>query len=153
MTKGHDKVTVFVAGTFDGLHAGHLRLFEFARKKGTELQKKLRRKSTVLHVIVARDANVKKAKGKPPLHSEVERLKLVKSLRQVDRALLGHPVDFLQSVRKVKPDMIVLGHDQDNGMEERLKRIGYGLVVRCPAYGRGRLASRKLKQEKFEKKT
>ncbi len=148
-----DSVKVFVAGTFDGVHAGHLRLFEFAKRRGKALQRKLKRKTTVLHVIVGRDANVRKVKGKPALHTERERLKLVKSIRGVDKAMLGHPVDFFESVRKVAPDLVVLGHDQNHGIEEKLAEMGYSLVVRCPAYARGRLASRELKKKKFHKKT
>ena len=144
-------LTVFVAGTFDGLHAGHLELFEFARRKGARLQKALARPSTKLHVIVARDANVEKTKGKVPLQNEVERLRLVKSLRQVDAAMLGHPNDFFASVRKIAPDLIVLGHDQSEVIEAHLRHMGYKRIVRGKPYLRARLKSSKLKKRRFEK--
>jgi len=144
-------VVVFVAGTFDGLHAGHLKLFEFAKAKGRGLEKRLKRKSTKLHVIVARDANVEKIKGARPLHAENERLALVKSIRHVDAATLGHPVDFFESVRRVDPDLIVLGHDQNHGIEERLRSLGYKLIARCPPYRRGKFRSSNLKKNKFQK--
>jgi cytidyltransferase-like protein len=145
-------VVVFVAGTFDGLHAGHVKLFEFARKKGAQLQRKLKRRGTKLHVIVARDSSVRKWKGKPPVQNERERLSVVSALKGVNAAMLGHPSDFFESVRKIRPDLIVLGHDQGGAqIVKRLSALGFGLVVRCKPFNRARLHSRNLRERKFHK--
>ncbi len=146
-------VVVFLAGTFDGIHAGHVKLFEFARKQGRKLQAKLRRPGTKLHIIVARDSSVRKWKGRPPVQNERERLSVVQQLRDVDAAFLGHPTDFFESVRKIRPDVIVLGHDQgDAALIKRLNGMGYPLVVRCRPFNRHRLHSRILRKKKFIKK-
>ena len=151
--KGQKPVVVFLAGTFDGIHAGHVKLFEFARNEGRKLEARLKRPSTKLHVIVARDSSVRRWKGRPPVQNERERLSVVAGLRSVDKALLGHPTDFFKSVRKIKPDIIVLGHDQGGpALIARLKKMGYPLVVRCKPFSRSRLHSRILRKKKFTKK-
>ena len=48
-------VRVFVAGTFDGLHLGHLFLFDFARRRGMALARRQSRDGVYLSVVVARD--------------------------------------------------------------------------------------------------
>lgn len=141
-------VRVVVAGTFDGVHAGHLHLFSYARAHGRALEKKLKRKGVRLHVIVARDANVRKVKGRSPLHNERERMHLVRSLSQVDGVRLGHPTDFIASLEQLKPDVIVLGYDQMPGIEKVLKARGYDRIARATPYAPGRLKSTFLKKRK-----
>jgi len=65
-------------GTFDLLHPGHLHYLKKARALGSKLI-----------VVVARDENVFRLKGKKPLNAEVERLKAVQQLEMVDEAVLG----------------------------------------------------------------
>lgn len=142
-------VVVVVAGTFDGLHAGHLHLFSFARRKAFALQEKLKRKGVRLQVIIARDSNVRRLKGALPLHSENERARMVSSLRQVDGVLLGHPQNFLESLRRIKPDLVVLGYDQAPGIEDSLLENGYARFARASAYKPARLKSSKLKRNNF----
>jgi cytidyltransferase-like protein len=142
-------VVVVVAGTFDGLHAGHLHLFSFARRKAATLEKKLKRKGVKLQVIIARDSNVLRIKGSRPLHDETERAGLVSSLRQVDGVVLGHPTNFMESLKKIKPDMVVLGYDQAPGMEQRLLESGYKTFARATAYKGHKLKSSKLKKNGF----
>ncbi|MBI3588479.1 adenylyltransferase/cytidyltransferase family protein [Candidatus Micrarchaeota archaeon] len=149
MEKG--EVVVLVAGTFDGLHAGHLHLFEFAEREGAKLAKALGKKGAKLRVIVARDANVLRIKGRRPLHSEKERVQLVSSLRPVDGVVLGHPYDLFASVRKINPDLIVLGFDQTHVPEAQLRKMGYGRIVRCPAFERKTHSSSRLRNIHFEK--
>ena len=86
-------------GTFDILHPGHLLYLEESRALGDELV-----------VVVARDVNVK---HKPkPIIPEDQRLMMVAALRIVDLAVLGHEMDFMIPVEKLKPDIITLGYDQ-----------------------------------------
>jgi FAD synthetase len=101
MKEGYGKKTVLVFGVFDILHLGHLSFFERARRQGSELV-----------VVVARDARVAAEKGRAPVFSESERLKMVKALRIVDRAILGDPPGKCGMLKKLKPDIVVLGHDQ-----------------------------------------
>ncbi len=109
---------VLVFGSFDFLHAGHLHFFLQAKKYGD-----------FLVVCVARDENVKRAKGRAPFFSEQERLHMVRSLRAVDKACLGAKRDFFASIKREKPAVIVLGYDQpanENLIKEKLKEFGLG---------------------------
>ena len=91
---------VLVFGTFDHLHPGHEFVLQQAQKRGQ------------LHVVVARDVNVEKIKGRPPDETEEDRLKDVKSACPDCHPKLGDEEDFLVPVREIKPDLILLGYDQ-----------------------------------------
>lgn len=146
-------VRVFVAGTFDGLHLGHLFLFDFARRRGLALARRQRREGVRVSVVIARDESVERLKRRAPLHSQRERQRLVAALRSVDEAFVGAPADFLRSVRRVHPDLIVLGHDQSASWEERLRAAGIRVpILRCPPYRREKLKSSALRRD-FEQMT
>lgn len=91
---------VFVAGTFDILHPGHIAFLREASKYGR------------VYVAVARDKNSEKIKGRKPINDENQRLEVIKSVKYVYDAFLGDEKDFLKSVERVKPNIIVLGPDQ-----------------------------------------
>jgi FAD synthetase len=147
-------VRVFVAGTFDGLHRGHVFLLEFARRYGLRLAKRRGAPGVHLTVIVARDASVQRIKGRVPHHSERERRALVAALKAVDQARLGFAGDFLRSVRAARPDVIVLGYDQSARWEETLRASGFaGAVVRSPAYHDDRLKSSRLRADIMRQET
>lgn len=132
--------TVLVAGTFDGLHPGHVKFLEFAKRHGD-----------VVVAIVARDKSVERIKGRTPLFTEAERRELAGSLRIVDRAVLGGEGDFLDAVVAANPATVVLGHDQEFGekrLEEALAKRGvHAKVVRAPQFDRGRFKSSMMKLE------
>jgi cytidyltransferase-like protein len=92
---------VFIGGGFEVIHSGHLYTIEQARKLGD-----------VLVVVVARDSTLRMGKGREPVATEVERVKLLSSLRQVDVAILGVEGDIYETLEKVKPDVVALGYDQ-----------------------------------------
>ena len=100
---------IVVAGTFEIIHPGHIYLFKEAAKYG------------VVYVIVARDKNVEKFKGRKPIIPESQRLEVVKSIRYVDYAILGDENDILRPIIEIKPDIIILGYDQKIN-EEWLKK-------------------------------
>ncbi len=91
---------VLVSGTFDDLHPGHHFLLAEAAKRGD------------LFVIVARDANVEKFKGRAPLQTEDQRKKAIEDAFPTATVILGDPIDFLKPVRDIAPDLILLGYDQ-----------------------------------------
>ncbi len=68
---------IVATGTFSIIHPGHLLFLEEARKLADELI-----------VIVARDRNIKKRKNDIVI-PEKQRLRVVKALKVVDRAILG----------------------------------------------------------------
>ncbi len=92
---------VLIFGTFDLLHAGHRFLLKEASKRGE------------LFVVVARDANVERIKGRPPVDDEHTRRANVQGAVPSTRVVLGDPSDFLVPVRAIEPDLILLGYDQE----------------------------------------
>ena len=102
---------VVATGTFDILHTGHLYYLEESRRLGDEL-----------HVIVARDANVK---HKPkPIIPEDQRLKMVAALQPVDHAVLGDLHDMFRPIGEIRPAVITIGFNQhfDEGqLKEELR--------------------------------
>ncbi len=143
-----DPVRVFVGGTFDGLHLGHVFLLEFARRRGLALARRSGRPGVHLSVVVARDESVRRIKHRSPHHTQRERRRLVASLKLVDAAFVGVPNDFVRSVRKVRPDLIVLGYDQSGGWEGTLRDAGIAArIVRCPPYDGERLKSSMIRAD------
>ena len=123
---------VLVAGTFDIIHPGHIYLLREAAKHGD------------LYVIIARDTNVKKIKGRTPIFNEQCRLQLISSIRYVKKAVLGDETDFLKPVLEVAPDLLVLGPDQPfdpeelqkelekRGLNTRVVKLGSRIKEGCP---------------------
>jgi cytidyltransferase-like protein len=100
--RGRDSIkVVFIGGGFEVIHSGHIYTIEQARNRGD-----------VLVVVVARDSTVRRGKGREPVATEAERVKLLSSLRQVDAAILGVEGDIYDTLEKVKPDVVALGYDQ-----------------------------------------
>jgi FAD synthetase len=96
---------VLASGVFDLLHMGHVKFLEAAKKAGGKYSK--------LIVIVARDHTVEKIKGRKPIIPENQRCALINSLKVVDEAILGYEtLDIEEVIKKNKPELIVLGHDQ-----------------------------------------
>jgi len=137
-----------VAGTFDGLHYGHVFQLRYARTRAGRLARRLGCTSVHLSVVIARDDSVRRIKNRPPHHTQRERQRLVASLRMVDEAFVGYRDDFLRSVRRVNPDLIVLGYDQSRAWEQVLRSAGFMCpVVRCPEYRRRRLKSSMIRAD------
>jgi FAD synthetase len=101
---------VMAFGSFDILHEGHKHYLREARTFGD-----------YLIVIVARDENIVKFKGKKPKHDENFRLSEIQKLDFVDKAVLGHKEDILKVLDEFKPDVICLGYDQKTMDEDKLK--------------------------------
>lgn len=109
-------MTVLVTGTFDGLHKGHEDLFRQAKAFGDRLV-----------VVVARDTTVQAVKGHRTRQNEEVRLAAVQAHSLVDEAVLGQPGDKLAVVEVVRPDVIMLGYDQEaftEGLEDKLAARG-----------------------------
>jgi FAD synthetase len=96
-----DKI-VLASGIFDILHPGHIFYLTQARKLGDKLI-----------VLVTCDKVAKKQKRQPFFDQE-DRRKLIESLKIVDEVIIGNEnLDYCQTVREIKPDIIALGHDQE----------------------------------------
>ena len=81
---------IVVSGYFNPIHSGHLDYLEEARKRGD-----------YLIVIVNNDEQVK-MRGSDPFMDELERLRIVRALRCVDKAVVAIDEDgtVCQSIRK-----------------------------------------------------
>ncbi len=138
-------------GTFDLLHMGHIYYLKEAKKLGD-----------ILAVVVATDATVRKLKHDPITPQEI-RVNLIKELKIVDEAYLGHEQDMYAIVEEIKPDIIALGfdqiHDADTIKNELKKRKLNVKVVRLSKYqgesdleGTRRIIQKVIAAHEFQKK-
>lgn len=123
---------IVATGTFDLLHPGHVYYLSESKKLGDELW-----------VIVSREKNVR---HKPlPIVSEEQRLKMIKSLKCVDYAILGDEVDMLKPIKEIQPDIITLGfnqHFKETDVKKLLEENGINAeVVRIGAYSESKFTS------------
>ncbi|MHA1372158.1 MAG: adenylyltransferase/cytidyltransferase family protein [Promethearchaeota archaeon] len=113
---------IMIAGTFDLLHPGHIYLINEASKLGR------------VYVVVGTDKNVERFKGKKPVIPEKQRLMMIQSLKNVEKALLGYEdPDLTKVIEDIKPDIILLGPDQtpsDNELNSLLAKKGLNIKVR-----------------------
>jgi D-beta-D-heptose 7-phosphate kinase/D-beta-D-heptose 1-phosphate adenosyltransferase len=93
---------VFVNGTFDILHRGHLALLSYARSLGDEVI-----------VAIDTDSRVKEMKGPTrPINSCIDRIIMLQSLKTVDKVLSFSSDQELEDlVKTIQPDIMVVGSD------------------------------------------
>ncbi len=129
---------VLVFGTFDKLHKGHEYFLKGAKKHGD-----------FLVVVIARDSTVRRVKGRLPKQNEDKRLRAVKRLDFVDRALLGGRENKFEVIERIKPAIICLGYDQTHftkDLDKKLKSMGIKCkVIRLEAYKPHRFKSSLIK--------
>lgn len=105
-TKKKSLIIVAVSGGFDPIHAGHVRLFEEAKKLGDKLV-----------VVLNNDNWLKKKKGYVFMPQK-ERKEVIEALRVVDKVILSshrpNPRDMSVSkeIRKLRPDIFANGGDR-----------------------------------------
>ena len=109
-------VRVMASGVFDLIHPGHISYLNQAKALGDHLT-----------VVIASDVTVRKKKHEP-VTPEAMRAMIVGSLKPVDEAIVGSEGDIFETVRKVNPDIIVLGYDQtfdEKALEKDLESRGF----------------------------
>ncbi len=100
-------VRVMASGVFDIIHPGHISYLRQAKSFGDELV-----------VVIACDDTVRRHKHEP-ITPDYMRARIIGELKPVDRAVVGGTGSIFDTVREIKPDVIVLGFDQ-NFDEEKL---------------------------------
>lgn len=93
---------VFVNGTFDILHPGHVLLLEYAKSLGDHLC-----------VAIDSDRRVRELKGKSrPFFSQEDRMFMLDSLEVVDTTVVFDSDSELEDIiREYEPDIMVKGSD------------------------------------------
>ena len=115
------KKIVLAGGVFDIIHPGHIHTLNAAKALGD-----------VLVVAIATDKTAQKMKKRPPLHNQELRRELVSYLSMVDRAVIGHEDDIFETVKEIKPNIIVLGYDQihqEKFIDDGCKRINLNVEI------------------------
>ena len=121
LKKSSTKKTVLAGGVFDIIHPGHIHTLNAAKALGD-----------VLVVAIATDKTAQKMKKRQPLHNQELRRELVSCLSMVDKAIVGHEDDIFETVRAIKPDIIVLGYDQvhqNQFISDGCKRINLDVEI------------------------
>ncbi|MFA5156251.1 MAG: D-glycero-beta-D-manno-heptose 1-phosphate adenylyltransferase [Candidatus Omnitrophota bacterium] len=123
--KARGKKIVFTNGCFDILHYGHVRYLENAKAGGD-----------ILIVGLNSDASVKKIKGKGrPVVNQNDRARVLAGLASVDYVVIFAEDTPLQTIRMLKPDVLIKGADWNKD-----KIVGADLVS---SYG-GKVATVEL---------
>ena len=129
------KTVVYTSGTFDMLHANHIKMIEYARSLGD-----------ILIVGVNTDELVASYKSTPIIPFD-ERIALIKALKYPDIVIPQHSLNHTDKVKKLNFDVFVVGDDWA-GKYDYLKEQGVD-VVYFP-YGDG-VSSSSLKQKVYER--
>ena len=110
-----------MAGTFDFLHIGHQYLLWNAVNSANSMT-----------VIVARDENVLRIKGKRPHFTQEQRIDRISRefLPNTNIKLGGESLDeFFQTLADEKPDAIILGYDQQIRFPvKKIEELGIEIV-------------------------
>jgi rfaE bifunctional protein nucleotidyltransferase chain/domain len=95
---------VWVNGTFDVLHIGHIHLLEYAKSFG------------YLVVGLDTDERVKEFKGLTrPFNSLDRRVKIMSSIKFVDEVVtFASDEELINHIATIKPDIMVIGDDYKN---------------------------------------
>lgn len=98
----NNNLLVFVNGTFDVLHRGHIELLNYAKSLGNYLV-----------VGIDTDERIKEKKGESrPVNSLEERIFMLENLKSVDKVFSFDSDQELETlVKLVKPDIMVVGSD------------------------------------------
>lgn len=112
-------IKVFVNGTFDIIHRGHLELLQYARSLGDELL-----------VAIDSDKRVKELKGPSrPINNQNDRRFLLESLKYVDRVcFFNTDEELINTIKQYDVDIMVKGSDYKGYPvigQEYCKRIEY----------------------------
>jgi len=112
---------VFVSGCFDLLHSGHVAFFEEAAQHGE------------LYVGIGSDNTIYNLKGRKTVNSEQERLYMIKALKAITGAWINTGsglLDFLDDMKKFKPDIFFVNEDGHTPDKEKICReLGIKYVV------------------------
>ena len=104
---------VFVNGTFDLLHRGHIELLNYSKKIGEDLINDPIGHSNYVCVGIDTDDRVRQMKGPTrPIHNQEERKFFLENLKAVDEVrFFSNDAELEGLVKSFKPDIMVVGSD------------------------------------------
>lgn len=115
------KKKVFVSGCYDMLHSGHVAFFEEAATHGD------------LYVGIGSDKTIHELKARKTIHTEDERLYMVRALKSVKEAWVNSGsgvLDFVEDVKRLQPDIFFVNSDGHTPAKEQLCReLGIQYIV------------------------
>jgi len=117
---------VFVSGCFDMLHSGHIAFLKEAARHGD------------LYIGLGSDKTLRELKGREPIYSEDERAYILGAMACVKKVTINKGygfLDFLGTLKSVKPDIFIVNEDGHSPEKESLcKELGvsYKVLKRNP---------------------
>ncbi len=122
--KGLKQKIVFTNGCFDVLHRGHIEFLSFCKKQGD-----------IVVLALNSDKSVKVIKGTDrPINNQLDRAAVLSALETIDYIVIFDEPDPLNTIKKVRPDVLVKGQDwAEKGVvgREFIESIG-GKVILAP---------------------
>jgi rfaE bifunctional protein nucleotidyltransferase chain/domain len=93
---------IFVNGTFDILHSGHIGLLNYAKSLGD-----------ILLVAIDSDERVAEKKGLDrPINNQTTRKLILENLKAVDGVeIFGSDIELTNIIKKYSPDIMIVGSD------------------------------------------
>jgi cytidyltransferase-like protein len=131
---------VFVSGSFDLFHSGHVAFLETASKYGE------------LYVGIGTDVSIEYLKERKTVYLQEERLFIIREIRYVKDANINTGVgylDFTENPFFLDCDIIIVNEDQDFPRKRELcERMGkeYIVLERKPAKGLPRRSSTSIRE-------
>jgi FAD synthetase len=118
---------VLVGGCFDVLHIGHIEFLSASKKNGD-----------YLIVALEPDASIKNYKKRKPVHTQLQRAKILSHLRDVDEVLLLPSLKGFEAYKKLVEDInpsvigITQGDPQINNKKLQAQLVGAKIVEVMP---------------------
>ncbi|EWS98487.1 glycerol-3-phosphate cytidylyltransferase [Pseudoalteromonas sp. SCSIO_11900] len=114
---------VITFGTFDIFHVGHINILERAKELGDYL----------IVGISSDELNLQK-KGRAPIYSEAERIKIISSLRCVDEVFIEHSLELKgEYIKQYQADLLVMGDDWLGKFDEYKRLCDVQYLARTPS--------------------
>jgi len=132
---------VFVSGCYDMLHSGHVAFFEEAAQYGD------------LYVGIGSDQTIFELKARKTIHTDRERLYMVRALKVVKDAWINSGrgiLDFSNEVKWLRPDVFFVNSDGHSPLKEQFCKangIRYVVSKRIPHGGLPARSTTALRQE------
>ena len=106
--------TVYLPGVFDLFHIGHLNAITQAKAFGN-----------YLIVGVQADKSVFKQKKKYPVLNQKQRIRIMQSIKGVDRVILYRNTDQSAVLKSLRPRIIAVNHDYGTQDTQQKKTLGF----------------------------